>query len=323
MPVIHINYRPNFLLRNPHFHTIYAAAIRPNNKLNYTRLECTLPDGDFVEYDITKGNFSEWVLLIHGLEGSSRKGYMNVLSKHYAEQGRGIISLNSRSCGGKPNLKFKAYNAGVSQDLRDFLTYIIPQNKIQHLDIISICLGANMMLKWAGEEAENYPKAIKSVTAISSPCDLAACAYKLAKPSGKIYNEYLLKPLKIKALQKLKQFPEEASFSYDEMKNSKDLIIYDDLYTAPASGFKDANDYYEQSSSLQFLPKIKVPTLIIQATDDPFLAIEATPYREAEANDNIYLAVTKYGGHVGFLGKNHKPIYLHLIDQFIIKHQIS
>lgn len=323
MPVIQHPYRPNWLLRNRHFHTIYAASIRPSNQLNYKRLECTLPDGDFVEYDITEGNFNEWVLLIHGLEGNSRKGYMNVLSKYYFDKGKGIISLNSRSCGDKPNLKYKAYNAGVSQDLRDFLKYIIPNQQIKHLDIISICLGANMMLKWTGEEGEMAPQEVKTVTAISSPCDLEACTIKLAKPSSKIYNNYLLKPLQIKALNKLKQFPNEATFSIEAMKNVPNLIIYDDLYTAPASGFKNAVDYYTKSSSKQFLPNITIPTLIIQSTDDPFLAIEAIPYHEAENNPNIYLVVTNYGGHVGFLGKNHKPIYLDLIDEFMASKKIS
>ncbi len=323
MPVINHPYRPNWLLRNRHFHTIYSASIRPSNQLNYKRLECILPDGDFMEYDITEGNFTEWVLLIHGLEGNSQGGYMNVISKHYFDKGLGVIALNLRSCGGKLNLKYKSYNAGASQDLRNFLNYLLPKYYIDKLNIISISLGANLTLKFTGEESENITSKIYAIIAISAPCDLAACAEKISQPAQKIYNDYLLKPLKLKALAKLNQFPKEATFTIDEMKNAKNLIDYDDLYTAPTDGYENAVTFYEKSSSKQFLPNITIPTLIIQSTDDPFLAIEAIPYHEAENNPNIYLVVTNYGGHVGFLGKNHKPIYLDLIDKFIVSKKIT
>ena len=157
-----------------------------------------------------------------------------------------------------------------------------------------------MTLKYVGEERE-VPKEVKAVIAISSPCDLKGSCDELLSLKNRAYAIRFLDHLKQKLKPKLEQFPDKITI--DDYKSIKTLIDFDHVYTSKAHGFEDAYDYYDKASSLQFLPNIKVPSLIINALNDSFLSPDCYPVKEAKYNSNLYLEMPKYGGHVGFIQK--------------------
>jgi predicted alpha/beta-fold hydrolase len=178
--------------------------------------------------------------------------------------------------------------------------HVLSKGIYDEIYIKGISLGANMALKYVGER-EDVPKEVKAVIAVSTPCDLKGSCAEILSLKNRHYAIRFLDHLKQKLKPKLVQFPENISLA--DYKSIKTLLDFDHVYTSKAHGFKDAFDYYEQSSCLQFLPHIKVPSLIINALNDSFLSAECYPVREAKHNPNIHLEMPKYGGHVGFVGK--------------------
>jgi len=198
---------------------------------------------------------------------------------------------------------FRSYHSGATEDLDAVVQYILTNKEHDEIYFKGISLGGNMAMKYLGE-GRAVPKEIKAAVGISVPCDLHSSLKELLKlknyPYSKRFKKHLLDKLKLK----LPLFPDKISKS--DIKNIQTLKDFDDIYTSRAHGFKNALDYYEKCSCLQFLPNIKVPSLIINARNDSFFGPECYPFKEAEENSNLYLETPKYGGHVGFHGKNDK-----------------
>ncbi|WP_417198163.1 YheT family hydrolase, partial [Bizionia sp.] len=202
------------------------------------------------------------------------------------------------------NLLFRSYHSGATEDLEVVVQHVLSKGQYDEIYIKGISLGANMVLKYVGEGRE-LPAELKSVIAVSTPCDLKGSCGELLSLKNKHYAIRFLAHLKAKLKPKLEQFPNDLSLAdFNAIKTLKD---FDDIYTSKAHGFKNAIDYYEKASCLQFLPNIKVPTLIINALNDSFLSPECYPVKEAKQNSNLFLEMPKYGGHVGFVDK--KNIY--------------
>jgi predicted alpha/beta-fold hydrolase len=232
------------------------------------------------------------------MEGHSGRVYMLGMVKALDLRGWDSCAVNFRGCSGETNKKIFTYHAGRSDDLYTVIKHVLGKNKYKNIALIGFSLGGNIILKYLGERKAVSPL-IKCAVCTSVPIDLTASAWKLAEKSNSFYMKRFLKKFYAKMLLKKKMFPEKIDLSgFDQLKTFKD---YDERYTAPLNGFKSAEDYWEKSSSKQFLKNIKVPSLIISAGNDPFLTPECFPKKQAEENSELILEVPESGGHVGFI----------------------
>lgn len=301
MPIIKSDYNPPFFFKNGHFSTIYAGLLRKIDDFSQKRERIELPDHDFLDLDwsfaMTVSN--KVVILLHGLEGHGQRPYIVGGAKALNYVGFDACAVNFRGCSGETNRLFRSYHSGATEDLDAVIKHILKNKKYDEIYIKGISLGGNMALKYLGEGRE-IPKEIKGVAGISVPCDLHSSLKELLKPKNYPYARRFKKHLVDKLKLKLPLFPDK--ISEKDIRNINTLKDFDDIYTSRAHGFKDALDYYQKCSCLQFLSNIKIPVLIINAINDSFFGPECYPYNEAERNQNIYLEVPSYGGHVGFHG---------------------
>lgn len=298
MPIISSTYRAPYLFRQTDFATIYSAKFRKVHHEHHKRERFELSDGDFLDLD---WSFSEQpsevcILLLHGLEGDSNRAYIRGTAKLFIQNKIDVCAMNFRSCSGEMNRVYGCYHSGQTNDLAEVLKFI-EQKNYKSIILKGVSLGGNVVLKFLGENS-NFSPSLKAGIAVSVPCDLAGSSKKIISKRNWLYGKNFHRQLIKKSKTKQKFFPEKIS---SEMIHSiKNLWDFDEMYTAKAHGFQNAMDYYQQSSSLQVLNKIEVPTLILNAKNDSFLSEASYPYKMAENNPNLYLETPKYGGHVGF-----------------------
>jgi len=234
------------------------------------------------------------VILVHGLEGSGEAGYMRTMAKTALDAGFSVTRFNIRTCGGTERFADTLYHSGLTSDLRFFL------NQLQApAHLVGYSLGGNMILKLAGELGDSASSLISSVCAISTPIDLAACAREIARTSNRIYERRFLRRMRARVVQ-------TGRFTSEQVKTARSIWEFDDVITGPSFGFRDAQHYYETQSAQQFLDRIRVPTLLIQARDDIFIPFEIFNHPALKSNACIQLHVTEHGGHLGFLSRS-KP----------------
>ena len=302
MPLISSTYKPKTPFTNGHFNTIYAAKIRRIKGVNYNRERITLSDGDFLDVDFSfsqsEKKSSKITIIVHGLEGHARRPYMQGTARILNQNGFDCASINLRGCSGEDNTKMRSYHSGASEDLADVINYIVSKNKYKAIYLCGFSLGGNIVLKYLGENRDR-PNLLQAAVAVSTPVDLYDSLGALQQRTNWVYRWSFLKDLKKKYNAKLKVYPNE--LSKENKRKIKSLLLFDELYTAPANGFENALDYYKKSSSKQFLANIKIPTLIINALDDSFLNEKCYPKKEAEQNKNLFLETPAFGGHVGFM----------------------
>ena len=303
MPQLNSNYTPPILFRNGHFATIYSGIIRSVNGVVQKRERLILSDGDFMDLDWSDSSTptKKLVVLLHGLEGDAQRPYITGSAKILNQNGYDACAVNYRGCSGEPNKKYRSYHSGVTEDLIEVLDHILNTKNYSEIYLKGFSLGGNLLLKYLGE-GNNVPKELKGAVAISVPCNLNDSCQQLLSPKNILYAIRFKGNLLGKLRQKQQLFPEKISDA--DIKRIKTLKDFDDIYTSQAHGFEDALDYYKKSSSLQFLPHIQVPSLIINAKDDSFLGPECYPVKETDKNAKLFLEMPNYGGHVGFWGKN-------------------
>lgn len=299
MPVLTSAYTPPLLFKNGHVSTVYYGLFRKIQDLEQKRERLELDDGDFMDLDWSYANrpATKVVILLHGLEGHSQRPYITGSAKYFNRAGYDCCAVNFRGCSGEPNRLYRSYHSGATEDLEAVVTHLLEAKKYTDLYIKGVSLGGNMALKYAGE-GRVLPKELKGIVAVSAPCDLYSSLRALMSWENVPYARRFRKHLVAKLKAKQPKFPE--LLPDNEINRIKTLKDFDDVYTSRAHGFADALDYYAQCSSLQFLPAIKIPSLIINAKNDSFLGPECYPFTEATANKHIYLEVPSYGGHVGF-----------------------
>lgn len=301
MPLVPSNYSPAFPFKNGHFATIYSGLIRRVNGLDQERERLELTDGDFIDLDWSKAHEPRHkvVILLHGLEGNGQRPYITGSAKEFNKYGYDACAVNFRGCSGQTNRSYRSYHSGATEDLEEVINHILQHRKYDEIYIKGFSLGGNMALKYAGERSD-LPKEIKGIIAVSVPCSLHSSLIELLKPKNILYARRFRNHLVDKLRAKQKLFPD--LISNEDIYNIKTLKDFDDIYTSKAHGFKDAMDYYEQCSSLQFLAAVQIPSLILNARNDSFLGEACYPFAEAEKLSNIYLEIPAYGGHVGFHG---------------------
>tara|TARA_R100001369_G_C3306339_1_gene166575 strand:+ start:297 stop:1259 length:963 start_codon:yes stop_codon:yes gene_type:complete len=299
MPLIESTYSPSGIFKNEHVATIYSAKLRPVPKIKQHRERLDLEDGDFLDIDFSfaKNKASKVAIILHGLEGNAQRRYIKGQAKSLTKEGWDAVAVNFRGCSGEPNKLFSSYNAGKTEDLQAVVDFLLKKETYNTMSLIGFSLGGNLMLKYLGER-NTLPKEIERAVAISTPLNLKGTLESLSNFDNWVYRTSFLHNLRKKLKIKVQQFPEKMSAS--DLKQVKSLLDFDNLYTAPSHGFKDAYDYYKQNSSGQFLPNISIPVLILNAKNDSFLTEESYPYSFAENSENIYLETPEYGGHVGF-----------------------
>lgn len=299
MPIISSTYSPSFPFKNGHFSTIYSSKFRPTPQITQERERLNLEGDDFLDLDwsYTNSVSSKVAILLHGLEGNAQRTYITAQAKALTETGWDVVAVNYRGCSGEPNLSYQSYNAGKTDDLEAVISTVLEKDRYQEIALIGFSLGGNLLLKYLGER-NIFPKEIKKAVAISTPLDLKGSLESLSQFHNWVYRISFLKKLRSKYKEKMRDFPQEMNLL--EYKKITSLLAFDDIYTAPAHGFKDANEYYRKNSSLQFLPNISIPVFILNSQNDSFLSEDCYPFALAEKMNNLNLEVSKYGGHVGF-----------------------
>jgi predicted alpha/beta-fold hydrolase len=299
---------PPALLRNGHAMTIFGS-LRPRqfaigeaaNVLGERREFQTEPETRVVAYCHwqPERRRRSTALIIHGLEGSAEASYvLGTASKAFAA-GFNVLRYNVRGCGGTGALTPKLYHSGLTIDLHYVTRELIEKDQLPELFLIGFSMGGNQALKFAGELGEAPPQ-LRGVCAISPPIDLESCSRSIAQPENWIYEQRFLRSLKQTIRKKDELFP--GVYDLTRINGVSHLWDWDDAFQ-PYNGFKDARDYYAQASSLPFLSRIRIPSLVIAAQDDPFIPF--APFRDPRltANPFIMLQATRYGGHVAFCGK--------------------
>ncbi|WNG60885.1 alpha/beta hydrolase [Archangium gephyra] len=294
-------------LASPHAQTIFASLVRPTHTPPLKRERWELPDGDFVDLDSFDGpQGAPHVVTLHGLEGSSRSGYIAAILRGAAERGWGATAINFRSCSGEPNRLARSYHSG---DIGDALSVIkhLRARLTGPLFAAGFSLGANVLLRLMEETGDN--SLVDAAAAVSAPFDLGACADTLDGPGPfqLLYRERFLRTLKNKAREKLRRFP--GVFDGAAMERAHTIRGFDDAVTAPLHGFRDATHYYAEASSGPRLHAIRRPTLLLSAKDDPMIPPSTHP-RDVESNPALHAVITERGGHVGFVaGGPFSPSY--------------
>lgn len=254
------------------------------------------------------------VLMLHGLTGSHASKYLIRAAKYFVEQGYRVLRMNLRGCGPGVGLAQHLYHSGRSHDTRQVLEWVAKEFPQSPVTAIGFSLGANIVLKMAGEDASKPSGNMDSLIAISPPLDLEASVKLLMKKPNKVLNDYFVKWLlnDVKVMHAL--FPNLPALDLPPIHT---VYEFDDYYTAPRSGFKDAHDYYTKSSSGQFIKDITVPTLMLYSTDDP--VISRRQFLKLPQHENVHTLITKRGGHVGWLGRTDKFGHYRWMDRVILK----
>lgn len=283
--------------------TLYPYFNKPARLFTYRRERWELDDGDFVDVDWTDGSAdSPLVVFFHGLEGGSSSHYiLSMINRLRSYHWRSAV-IHFRGCSGEPNRLSRAYHAGDSAEIDWMLRRIIHQTHTagtaQPVYVMGVSLGGNALLKWLGEKGERARELVAGAATVSVPLDLAAAGTALDKGFNQVYTRHFLDTLKYKAFDKLKQYP--GLFDAQALKKCTSIYDFDNLVTAPLHGFRDTDDYWRQSSSKQWLPHIKVPTLVINARNDPFMPASVLP-EQKEVSSAVMLEFPVEGGHAGFM----------------------
>ncbi|MSP41149.1 MAG: alpha/beta fold hydrolase [Deltaproteobacteria bacterium] len=284
--------------------TIYPRMMAGQYPISYRRERWETPDGDFIDLDIVDANHDSAKLLVlfHGLEGSSQSHYARSLLAFASRRGWRCVVVNFRGCSGAMNRLPRAYHSGDSAEIDWILRRLKARDPRSEIYAIGVSLGGNMLLKWLGETGSEAGAIVERAVAVSAPVDLAAAASVLDFGHRRlIYTRRFLRSLKRKMLAKISQHG--LNIDPAEILTCLTFRQIDDLYTAPIHGFKDADDYWTRSSSKPWLKHIQIPTLMINARNDPFLPASALP-RDGEVSDSVTLDFPDFGGHVGFVSGN-------------------
>ena len=300
-------YRAPWWLPGGNLQTLYAPllnrALLPARGVCFARERWATPDGDFVDIDRIAGQASvsaaaPLVVMFHGLEGGSRSHYALALMRCLAQLGwRGAVA-HFRGCSGEPNRLPRAYHSGDSAEIDWMLRRFRTEAADAPLLAVGVSLGGNALLKWLGERGSDACGVVAAAAAVSAPLDLMAAGEALGRGFNLVYARIFLSTLKRKSAAKLAQHP--GLYDRDAVLRARTLREFDNLVTAPLHGFRDTDDYWRRSSSKPWLSRVRVPTLLVNARNDPFLPAHALPLR-AEVSAAVQCEFPGEGGHAGFV----------------------
>ncbi|GAB3509234.1 alpha/beta fold hydrolase [Spirosoma knui] len=309
------SYQPPARLWNGHLQTIIPSLFRKVT-VPYVRERIDTPDDDFLDLDWAYGSATEdvtpeaapvsstpsgpLVILSHGLEGSSTSQYLAGMARHLTQNGYDCLAWHYRSCSGELNRQQRFYHIGETGDLHFVIQYALKRG-YQTIHLMGFSAGGNVTLKYLGERSHTLDPAIQRAVVFSVPVDLMGSAERLERWDSLVYNYRFNRTLKRKVLQKAEAMP--GVFSTATVQKARSIREFDNLFTAPQNGFRDVTDYYTRSSSLQFIPTIRIPTLLVNAKNDPFLSPECFPKTLAQELSTVWMEFPAQGGHCGFPAK--------------------
>ena len=299
MPIVKSKFKPHFRFRSGFVSTVYSGLIR-RLKIEQFRERITLRDDDFIDLDwsYSSSPSKSVIILFHGLEGHGQRPYITGAALHFNEQHIDAICVNFRCCSGELNKYYTSYHSGKTDDVEDIIKHVVSLDKYDSIFLKGISLGGNILLKYLGDGSV-VPPQVKAAMAVSVPCDLSGSAKELHAPKNLAYHINFKWALVNRLKLKQKKFPE--AITRAKIRSIKTLYDFDEVYTSRAHGFKNAQDYYDKCSSLQFLNSIKTPVLILNALNDSFLSEDCYPFKAAKMNPNVFLETPDRGGHVGFI----------------------
>ena len=286
-------------LANRHLQTLYAALLARAPRVPFRRERWETPDGDFVDVDFIEGvPGSPWVHLYHGLEGSSNSPYARMLMHQARRRGwRGSV-FHFRGCSGEPNRLPRAYHSGDTDEIDWSIRRVKKLAGKSPLYAAGVSLGGNAFAKWLGERGASACRVVERAAAVSAPLDLMAAGDALGRGFARVYSWHFLGSLKASSLAKLDRFPD--LYDAAKVRKARSLRDFDNVVTAPLHGFRDTDDYWTRASAKPHLKGIRVPTLLLNARDDPFLPEAALP-RAEDVSRSVTLEFPARGGHVGFV----------------------
>lgn len=300
MPLIDpSSYVPPALFSNGHIQTIFPALLRKVDGVFYHRERIATPDEDFLDLDWSRKEARRLGVVCHGLEGDSTRPYVMGMVRALNGAGWDALAWNYRGCGGEINRRLRFYHSGETGDLGTVIAHAVASGAYEKVALIGFSAGGNIVLKYLGEQGDSLAMPVCGAAAFSVPCDLGASARRLADPGNRFYLRRFLKLLHEKIRRKMELMPGEIDDrDYDRIKTFKE---FDDRYTARLFGFKDAEDYWRRASCKPYLERIRVPALLVNALDDPFLTPECRPVEQARRSPCFFLELPGSGGHVGFV----------------------
>ena len=293
-----IPYHAPYWLSGGHVQTIYPLLIKAAVPV-YRRERWETPDGDFIDLDWVDGPpAAPLVVLFHGLEGSSASHYATAMMHGLRQQGWCGVVPHFRGCSGEPNRLPRAYHSGDTEEIDWILRRLHARFPQRPVYAVGVSLGGNALLKWLGEQGSAAAAVITAAAAVCAPLDLTACGHQLGRGFNRIYTQNFLRTLKRNAALKLARFP--GCIDAKKMFAARSLYAFDDAVTAPLHGFRDVEDYWRRASAKPLLGSIAVPTLLLNARNDPFLPVAALP-QSHEVARAVTLELPLAGGHVGFV----------------------
>jgi predicted alpha/beta-fold hydrolase len=239
------------------------------------------------------------LVLLHGLEGSSESGYILGTAEKAWLTGLNVVRLNQRNCGGTEDLTETLYHSGLSGDIRAVVMELVDRDRLPDVFAAGFSMGGNLVLKMAGEFGDSAPPQVRGFVAVAPSIDLASCATKLEEGANFLYEWHFVTRLKRRIRYKARLYPQR--YRLNGLRQIRTVRHFDDAFTARYCGFRDAADYYAQSSAAQVVGKIRRPTLIVAAQDDPVVPFEAFQTQDVLDNPYITLLAPKHGGHCAFI----------------------
>ena len=299
MPLIESTYRAPWGLANGHVQSIWPAVGRRVPTVPWERERIATPDNDFLDLDVWASGRNRVAVLSHGLEGNSNQPYIRGMAHALHRRGWDVVAWNCRGCSGEPNRQLRFYHSGSSDDLGTVVDYVLAAGPWAVVAPVGFSLGGNQTLKYLGERGDAVDPRIMGAVTFSVPCDLAASSVRLGEWQNRIYMARFMKTLREKVRWKAERFPDRLDLNgLDAVRTFRE---FDDRYTAPLHGFTDAADYWDQCGSIRFVDDIGVPTLLVNAANDPCLAGRCYPRDLAADHKFLHLEVPASGGHVGFI----------------------
>lgn len=286
-----------------HTQTIIPARFTRRPQVGFRRERWTTPDRDFIDLDWTTHDTAPdapLVVMFHGLEGDSGSHYAQALMHALAARGWQGVVPHFRGCSGELNLAPRFYHSGDAEEIGWILQRLHAQHcaPARRLLAVGISLGGNALLRYLGEQGQAAGRLVAAAASVSAPLDLAAGGAALGRGFNRVYTRMFLQTLKRKSLAKLLQYP--GLFDRDAMLASQDLYAFDNVVTAPLHGFRDTDDYWTRAASKPVLGSVAVPTLVLNARNDPFLPARHLPGPE-QVSAAVWLEQPEHGGHVGFM----------------------
>lgn len=289
---------PPFFMRNAHFQTVFPAFTRKVNGVNYERERITTSDNDFLDLDWLDKGSRQLVILTHGLEGNTERYYMKGMAKIFAQNNWDVLAWNCRSCSGEMNKKLRLYFHGEIADIGEVVKHALHKKDYEKIVLVGFSMGGNITLKYLGVQGKELPTPVRAGIAFSAPCNINESIATLEYPLNKGYKRYFLKNLKKKIEIKAKQHP--GVIDLNNLSKVKVWKDFDHYFSIIINGYDNQKQFYYDASAENFMTEISVPTLLVNALNDPIVPPACSPVQLCEKHPFIHLEMPKYGGHVGF-----------------------